>query len=191
MGQSYWIIGIFWVIYFTSHSLLSADKMKETLCRWMPVLEKHYRLIYNLIARLGLLVYLVYFSLSQHTYLLSSQPILKLVGLMFASFGVILAKKAFSGYSLREFVGTKHELPPLATTGLQSKVRHPLYLATILIFIGLVGYMPTVENLVTLFCVLVYIPIGIYFEEQKLVKAYGQAYVDYQGKVPKLLPKWR
>jgi protein-S-isoprenylcysteine O-methyltransferase Ste14 len=36
--------------------------------------------------------------------------------------------------------------------------------------------------------VLVYIPIGIYFEEKKLIKMYGDQYVEYKKRVPAIFP---
>jgi protein-S-isoprenylcysteine O-methyltransferase Ste14 len=35
----------------------------------------------------------------------------------------------------------------------------------------------------------IYLPIGIIFEEQKLVKEYGDRYKKYQKEVPMLIPK--
>jgi len=35
-----------------------------------------------------------------------------------------------------------------------------------------------------------YLVIGAFFEEQKMVKDFGQAYVDYKAKTPMLLPKF-
>ena len=34
----------------------------------------------------------------------------------------------------------------------------------------------------------VYLPFGIYWEEQKLINSFGQTYRDYQAKVPAFFP---
>ncbi|MFT6214861.1 MAG: protein-S-isoprenylcysteine O-methyltransferase Ste14 [Roseivirga sp.] len=36
---------------------------------------------------------------------------------------------------------------------------------------------------------LIYLPIGIYLEEKKLIQTYGKAYIKYKEEVPALIPK--
>jgi methanethiol S-methyltransferase len=38
-------------------------------------------------------------------------------------------------------------------------------------------------------CTLVYLVAGIYLEEQKLIKVFGERYLDYRKKVPMLIPR--
>lgn len=108
--------------------------------------------------------------------------------------GVLIALKALRGYDLREFLGisapaslaTPNEF---RTGGLLRYVRHPLYTGTILAVWGLFLREATLEALIMGVCVTVYIRIGIVYEERKLVRDFGDTYVEYRRRVAMLFPK--
>ncbi|HSF82127.1 MAG TPA: isoprenylcysteine carboxylmethyltransferase family protein, partial [Anaerolineales bacterium] len=92
---------------------------------------------------------------------------------------------AFLG--LRQLFQPAVEDPPvLVVRGLYSWVRHPLYTAGLLL-IWLLPVMTT--NLLALNLGLtLYIVVGAVFEERKLLREFGQAYLDYQRRVPMIVP---
>ena len=74
----------------------------------------------------------------------------------------------------------------LVTGGLYRYVRHPLYTAG-LVFLWFSPEMSI--NLLALFVGLsAYLVIGALFEERKLVRQYGQVYLDYRRVTPMLIP---
>jgi len=77
----------------------------------------------------------------------------------------------------------------LEVKGILSRVRHPLYSATILMVEGFVFFLPNWTSVVMLCCTLAYLAIGIYLEEQKLIKTFGEKYLKYRRKVPMLIPR--
>jgi protein-S-isoprenylcysteine O-methyltransferase Ste14 len=67
-------------------------------------------------------------------------------------------------------------------------VRHPMYLAAVIISLGLACLIQSLAYL-SVFCIyLVLIVFLIPVEEQRLLRAYGDQYSDYQGKVKRLIP---
>jgi len=76
--------------------------------------------------------------------------------------------------------------PEFKERAFYKKVRHPMMLAF------LVGFWAaphmTLGHLLFAGMMTSYILVGIYFEERDLARAHGQAYRDYQARVPKLLP---
>lgn len=74
----------------------------------------------------------------------------------------------------------------LVTRGLYNLVRHPLYLFS-LTFLWLSPAM-SVNALVFNLGVTAYFIIGAYFEERKLLRDFGEAYVEYKRKTPFLIP---
>ena len=74
----------------------------------------------------------------------------------------------------------------MVTTGLYRYVRHPLYSAG-LVFIWLTPEM-SLNFLVLYISLTIYIVIGAYFEERKLIREFGKSYEDYQVKTPMLVP---
>lgn len=76
----------------------------------------------------------------------------------------------------------------LVVDGLYAYVRHPLYFAG-LVFIWLSPEM-SVTQLVLWLGLSLYIIIGAYFEERKLLKDFGAAYAEYKTKTPMLIPYW-
>ena len=74
----------------------------------------------------------------------------------------------------------------MVSGGLYRWVRHPLYSAG-LVFIWLTSVM-TVNLLVLNLGLTIYLVVGAIYEERKLVREFGDLYVDYQKRVPMLIP---
>jgi protein-S-isoprenylcysteine O-methyltransferase Ste14 len=67
-------------------------------------------------------------------------------------------------------------------------VRHPMYLAALLISLGLACVIQSLAYF-SVFCIyLVLMIFLIPVEEERLLRAYGDQYSDYQGRVKRLLP---
>lgn len=81
------------------------------------------------------------------------------------------------------------EYTPLtfSTPALYQRVRHPLYVGWLLAFWA----TPTMTSAHLLFALTttIYILMAIRWEEKDLVAIHGQAYADYQQRVPMLIPR--
>ncbi len=78
----------------------------------------------------------------------------------------------------------------LQVSGMNSYVRHPLYTGTLVFIFGIFLLQPLVSNFISFLCILVYTIIGARFEEQKLVRTFGNEYKIYASQVPMLLPSF-
>ncbi len=101
---------------------------------------------------------------------------------IFDSLNSIGCPYSSSGQSEKRTTG----FPTLVTSGLFRLCRHPLYLTTILAF-GITPVM-SLDRLIFIIYTCLYALIGIPFEERKLIKIFGQAYIDYQQQVPAIIP---
>ena len=118
------------------------------------------------------------------------QPLLFIPGIAALITGVIIAGKASKVISVSTVADMRTDrTPELITEGLYAHIRHPLYLATVLVFgsITLIYPFPIVFTFV--FCMIVYTLVGAYFEEQKLIIQYGEDYLEYKKRVGFILPK--
>jgi protein-S-isoprenylcysteine O-methyltransferase Ste14 len=118
------------------------------------------------------------------------QPFLIIPGIILLIGGILIATKASSVISVSTVADMRTDRKPeLVTDGLYSRIRHPLYLATIMVFgsIGLIYPVPIVFTFVL--CMITYTMIGAYFEERKLIVQYGDAYREYKKRVGFILPK--
>lgn len=171
-----------WVIYFTLHSVLAMDPVKSKF----PV--RAYRLFYVLFSTVGLLA-LLFFNGSIHSlkFFVSEGPI-RYVSLMLTTFGVMVIQTSFRQYSFKGFLGLSNETGGLRTDGVLKFVRHPIQSGLILITAGFFFFIPNLPTAISCGCILIYIPIGIYLEEKKLIATYGDQYVEYRKKVPAIVP---
>jgi len=149
--------------------------------------EKQYRLLYNVIAALGLILILLYqFTIDTRLLFLLKNWMWILLALTLLP-GLLIMINIIIKY-FRQMSGLSNQGPELETTGLHKYVRHPLYAGTFLFIIGLFILMPTLANLVSVIVIIAYTLIAIRFEEKKLVNVFGEAYRDYQRKVPMIIP---
>jgi protein-S-isoprenylcysteine O-methyltransferase Ste14 len=193
MTISYILLILLWLVYFSLHSLLARAWVKDWVSTQVPGLLSYYRLLYNLVALIGLIL-IFYFSLKisgQRWY--APTTAVRFAALALASWGLILIRLSFKQYNLKEFMGLSREAEKpgrLKTGGLLKQIRHPLYAGLILIIIGFWLYVPTTVNLITAMMAIVYIQVGIRFEERSLVDRYGKDYLKYKKRVPMLVPDY-
>jgi methanethiol S-methyltransferase len=180
------ILALLWVSYGVVHSVLASDTMKKIFQ------TKYYRLIYNLIA-IVLLIPILYFQLTAESKRLMEDSIFnQLLGGIMMSAGIFMMYISIKGYATKEFLGLDFdhkESDKLKTDGLSEFIRHPLYTGTLLFFWGTFGFFATQTFLTTALFVTIYVRIGIYFEEKKLVRTFGKQYEEYQKNVPMLIPR--
>ena len=111
------------------------------------------------------------------------------VGILLTMSGVVIMWIAGSHYDLKSFSGvTEEKADVLRTDKLNRFVRHPLYSGTSLFLVGICITWPYIKNVSFLVIYFVYLAIGMYLEEKKLVQVYGEGYRNYQKKVKKLVP---
>lgn len=188
------ILVILWLAYGIIHTLLASDALKNLLKSILGRFSTYYRILYNIIATL-LLIPIVQFQLSTPSKMLLEQSLMNQIlgGLMMGS-GIFLGVSALRHYDLSEFLGIdelkgKTKQPVLMVDELSSIVRHPLYLSILVTVWGYFGFFGTSTGLTTAVALSLYIRIGIYFEEKKLVEVFGKTYQKYQKEVPMLIPK--
>lgn len=189
--QAYCVYGLVWLLFGLIHSILAGATAKKAL---NSTLGNRYRLAYNGLAIItfGIAAWIglsVFADAPDIAWGGRAKVWLGLVGVS----GWILLFIAAGGYDMRRFMGIAQaaqntsEDEPLRTDGLHRYVRHPLYSAVFLILIGGVW---THFGIATAIFGSLYLIIGTWSEERKLVALYGQEYDDYRNKVPAFIP-WK
>lgn len=79
----------------------------------------------------------------------------------------------------------------LASEGIYARVRHPQYVAFVMIMFGFLLQWPTLPTLV-MFPILVYVYVRLARrEEQMAIDEFGDRYRDYMRTTPAFFPEWR
>lgn len=184
------IIIALWLLFFISHSLLAATAVKSFFENKMKIAPPQYRLFYNAIA-VVLCAIIVFQILKTDSELIFERTEFMFgMGCGIVVGGVWLLKLAFRNINLSAFLGfsPSSESSGLVTTGLYAVVRHPLYFGTTILLVGIFLILPSWSVAVSVFFMLVYIVVGIEFEEQKLRQIFGSTYTDYARGKKKFLP---
>lgn len=188
-NNTYWILIIGWIVYLALHSILASGTFKKWGYTLLP--ERHFRKIYIAFSVIGFMALLLYNGKLGGEPLLEVTSTTKFIAMVPSTVGVIVIRMAFKQYKLSSFLGISNESPSFHAEGILSKVRHPIYLGTILLLIGFALFDPRVPTLISVSCMFLYLPFGIYFEEKKLIKQFGQKYLDYKKEVPAIVPRFK
>jgi protein-S-isoprenylcysteine O-methyltransferase Ste14 len=195
----YLILSLLVITWCVLHSVMISISVTEFLRKRLGLNFRFYRLFFNIISVLTLIPVVLYNSSVQ------TEPIFRWEGYKLI-FRILLWGTAallfFSGachYDSAQFLGLRQiraktsnkgltGTGELDTSGVLSIIRHPWYLGAILLIwaspLDLSAIL--VNGLLT-----IYLLIGIYLEENKLVKEFGDQYRSYQKRVSRLLPyKW-
>lgn len=189
--MKYGLLIALWVLYFILHSALASAGVKSFFEQFLKSAFRFYRIMYSVIATLGLLALLFLNASITSPLLFKSEGLIRYLSLMLATFGVIVISRAFREYRFSSFIGVRQEENEFKRTGILKYARHPIYSGTILIVIGFFLFNPKVATLISVCCILTYLPFGIYLEEKKLIKQFGDQYLSYKKDVPSVFPMLR
>jgi protein-S-isoprenylcysteine O-methyltransferase Ste14 len=184
------------------HTMLASHEAKQIAQRLLGrnVATATYRLVYNVLALITILpaVFMVFQLPDQELYRFPAPwdsialglQVLAALGLVYSVYQMdawfFLGVRQLGEPSSIDATSTSH----LVTDGLHHFVRHPLY-TTSLIVLYLASPMSLNWLSFAISCH-VYFFIGSIFEERKLVREFGDAYRQYQQRVPRLVPRpWR
>ncbi len=194
------IIILLFTLFAFSHTLLASNKTKKAIAEKLGEKIAFYRVFYNLSSLLlfivfyivapkpNVIVYDLQFPFDIITFALQ---VLSLIGLVWATRPVNLNE--FIGVSqIKRYLRGEYKVEDLdekltlKIEGAYKFVRHPIYLFSIL-FLGL---RPTMSlfYLIMFLCIVVYFYVGSIFEERKLIEAFGNDYLEYQLRVPRIFP---
>lgn len=184
------------ILWGVVHSILASHSVKAVLRRAAGALafDRLYRFSYNVFALSSFypIALMLYTFPDRHLYSIPSPWVYLTVVLQAIAAIVLISAVVQTGPA--EFIGWEQlsgmgesKPPVLMTDGWYAYVRHPLYTG-ILVFGWLIPEM-TVNRLALLIVFTLYIIIGAWFEERKLLKDFSPAYAEYKARVPMLIPK--
>jgi protein-S-isoprenylcysteine O-methyltransferase Ste14 len=174
------------------HSLTAARWFKE---RAVSALERtgiRYRLFYNLLSVLTAFPFTAYWLANR-----GGTPLLLSLGgamavplLLLKLGGAALMAASLLQMGVPEFLGLREEeRRGLVTTGLYSRVRHPMYLGAVLL-LWASAELRSLDAWLYLLATL-YLAFGIFLEEERLLGEFGEVYQEYRSRVPAVLPRIR
>jgi protein-S-isoprenylcysteine O-methyltransferase Ste14 len=109
-----------------------------------------------------------------------------LLGIFFIFLWYYLVKRG-----LGIIFGEEREVPSVITKGPFAYVRHPIYLASVLLYLGLSCFTFSLASFFVTLTAALYYNVAASYEEKMLVKKYGKQYEEYAAHVGKWIPKFR
>ena len=187
--MNHFILAAGWILYFALHSLMAAEGVKQIVSQVFGNAFRYYRLLYTFISSVGLIALLTLNGSIQGDYFFDHGGLVRYLSLMLTTFGVMTIQIAFRQYKLKSFLGFTAEKNDLSIEGILKHIRHPIYTGLILVTIGFFLFIPNLPTLVSCLSIFIYLPIGIYLEERKLIRMFGEKYILYKQNVPAIIPK--
>jgi protein-S-isoprenylcysteine O-methyltransferase Ste14 len=181
------------VLFFIQHSFMIRRSFRKRVVRFIP--EECYSPLYAVVSGMVLLAVVVLWQESNRTIaVFQGIPggvfrLLYLAALAGFVWGT-QALKSFDALGVRQVMnrvrGRTQRQMPFTVSGPYRWVRHPLYFFVLL----MIWSCPALTMDRLLFNVLwtIWIIVGAFLEERDLVADFGDRYVEYQKKVPMLIP---
>ena len=104
---------------------------------------------------------------------------------VFLLFVAVLQTDVLSFAGLRQLI-EEERTGKLVTHGLYRFVRHPLYTFSLLIL--WLSPKVTINSFIVYLALTLYVLVGAFFEERKLLREFGQEYAKYRSVTPMLMP---
>ncbi len=189
-----------WIAWCVLHSALIAPTVTARLRRWLGASYAWFRLAYVLISVLTLAPLLWYqWRISSPLLISWTYPwtLLQWAGLASSALILYLGARQYNQMfffgiqQIRDHLDGKNpDYSGFEEKGILSVMRHPYYTSGI-VFLLFWGDI-TVASLIFKVIGILYLLIGAVLEERKLVAEFGDAYRDYQRRVPMFFPRpWR
>ena len=196
--MNYLLLIVLWCLWCALHSGMIALRVTDFLKTRLGNSFRYYRLVFNGISIATLVPLLNYSRRIDALVLYEWRGPLLWLKWMLLSAAIGLFVLGALKYDILSFAGIRQlrsgnrhavmsETGAIDTTGILGIVRHPWYLGA-LFFIWSDDARITMSSLIVDLILTIYIFCGTLLEERKLVAEVGDAYRQYQRRVPMLLP---
>jgi methanethiol S-methyltransferase len=193
--MKYLYIIFLWTAYCALHSFLISIQFTKLMTRLLKNYYAFYRLFYIALSIILIIPLLKYSGQPDNQILITYPMPLNIVRQILVSGSLIMFGWAFFfNYDSLSFFGIRQILNfgrktissnEIRKDGLLGVIRHPMYLALI---VFLWCRIFTITDLVVNTLLTIYVFIGTFLEEKKLVLEFGDSYIRYQQEVPMLIP---
>jgi protein-S-isoprenylcysteine O-methyltransferase Ste14 len=201
MPVHYFMLACGWVIWCFLHSLLISQTVSQKLQSWLGKYQFHYRLLYNLISIVTLLPVMLATALWRGDIVYIWHGLWQVPRLVVLVICLWLFRAGAKNYDTGYLLGMnqirfKQHHTLLAENGNISRrgalgiMRHPWYAGSLLL---LWTVLPEyhLSSVVAAGVLSLYLIVGSWLEEQKILSEYGDEYRNYQQDVSMLFPwKW-
>lgn len=211
----YWQSLSAFALFALLHSICAQERFKQVLAHWTsPFFVEHFwRFIYNVLSYTALYYWIAVLHWGAHpdgnTWLLDYPESVWRVLLIVHLLSIVVFYISFIQSDYFEFLGLKQlwlgarrlsnssaTAPKLELFGTQRLevrgvygwIRHPMLMAG---FVFLASSGPSRNNLVFLLMYTTYMLIGGYYEERRMVRIFGEQYLQYRRDVGAFLPRLR
>jgi protein-S-isoprenylcysteine O-methyltransferase Ste14 len=193
------ILAVLVIAWCFLHSAMISIPVTEYLHKRVGPAYRFYRLFFNVVSALTLIPVVLYASSTRTGPLFQWDGYLRIIQVLLLGTAALLFFLGARRYDAAQFFGLKQIRErtthqgisvggELDTSGVLSLIRHPWYLASILL---IWARQLDVSTILVNVILTIYLVVGTYLEEKKLVREFGEKYRDYQKRVSMLLPyKW-
>lgn len=199
--SSYLALALGWILWCTLHSVLISRAVSLRLQSMLGAFQFYFRMFYNLFALLTLVVMMVATVSLRGEVVFSWQGLWQVVRLGMIGLSLWLFKDGAKQYDLGYMLGIRqvrqrrqHALlsgdEQFSRNGALGVIRHPWYLGSLLFLWSILpGYYQS--SIIAAAVLSVYLVVGAWLEERKLLAEFGERYRSYQQEVSMLIPvKW-
>lgn len=195
--MKYLYITLLWTAYVTLHSFLISISFTNLLSRLLKKYYAFYRLFYVSVSIVLLIPLLNYGDQLDDKIIISYEPPFTIIryvlvagSLLFFFWAFFFNYDSLSFFGIRQILnmgkdGNLNKSEGIKRNGLLGVVRHPMYLALIVfLWCQTFRLIDVVINSV----LTIYVVIGTFLEERKLLLEFGEEYEKYKREVPMLIP---
>ena len=189
------MLAFVWAAYCSLHSFLISTRFTKLIARLLKSYYAFYRLCYVVLSIVLLVPRIKYTAQADNAAPIAYPTPLNVLRYVLITGSLIAFGWAFLfNYDCLSFFGIRQILTfrqqdksskAISKKGLLGIVRHPMYLALI---IYLWCQVFSVVDLIIAAVLTIYVIIGTFLEERKLVLEFGDSYAKYQQEVPMLIP---
>ena len=193
------ILSVLVIAWCVLHSAMISVSVTKYLNKRLGPVFRFYRLVFNVVSALTLFPVVLYASSVRTKPIFHWDGNILMVQIFLLGTAALLFFLGARRYDASQFLGIKQiregtcnrgiaNAGELDTSGILSIIRHPWYLATmLLIWARNLDISAILVNIILTF----YLIIGTYLEEKKMVMEFGEKYRAYQKRVSMLIPyKW-
>ena len=197
----YGILAILWIFWCFLHSAMISESVTRFVKRNTGKNFKFYRLFYNIVSFTTIAIPYFYGRTVHSPILVQWNGAYQLLRYSLILLSLYLFYTGSKNYKFSQFIGIRQiktnkstsvisESDTFNTAGILKLVRHPWYLASVIIVWSYTGVYHT-TTIITSLILTFYLFIGAFIEEKKLINQFGETYLQYQSQVSMFLPfKW-